>query len=96
MRTLNLNEAAALLGMHKETLRAYAAASIIPGCKPGRAWRFIEDDLLNYMRSQYKTEAKRIPGSTDKWRYSKEVTPGGWTFPTRVEEYEKALGLRQN
>ena len=52
MTTLNLKEAAALLKIHPVTLQDKARADEIPGAKIGRAWVFIEIDLLEYIRSK--------------------------------------------
>jgi excisionase family DNA binding protein len=98
MRTMNLQEAAVFLGIHKETVRHYAAANIIPGCKPGRSWRFIEEDLAEYMRSLYCNDALQgvKERSKKQWHSSKETTLGGYTSTTKVSGYEKALGLATN
>ena len=45
MKTLSLQEAAAFLHVHPETLREAARAGRIPGAKVGRAWVFLENDL---------------------------------------------------
>lgn len=58
MRTLDLNEAAAFLHLHPHTLEAKARAGEIPGAKPGKRWVFIDDDLANWLRAQYRTESQ--------------------------------------
>lgn len=49
MKTLRLDEAANMLGMHKETLRLKAQAGDIRGIKPltmgQRSWVFLESDI---------------------------------------------------
>ncbi len=40
MRTLNLQQAAALLMIHPVTLQAKARRGEIPGARPGRRWVF--------------------------------------------------------
>lgn len=52
MKTFNITEAAEFLGAHKETVRRLAAKGQLPGVKIGRSWRFIENDLVIYMRSK--------------------------------------------
>lgn len=54
MKTLNLEEAAAFLHMHPYTLMQKVNAGEIPGAKPGKRWVFIEDDLADYLRCQYR------------------------------------------
>lgn len=56
MRTLDLNEAAEFLRLHPHTLEAKARAGEIPGAKPGKRWVFIDDDLADWLRAQYRTE----------------------------------------
>ena len=53
MRTLDLQEAAEFLRVHPETLRQLARTGKVPGAKVGRAWVFLEDDLVQYLRSLY-------------------------------------------
>jgi len=43
---LTIAEAATTLRLHPVTLRALAAAGKVPAFKLGRAWRFVEFDLL--------------------------------------------------
>ena len=54
MKSLDLVQAAELLGVHPNTLRERARTGVISGVKIGRAWRFLEDDLVLFMRSLYK------------------------------------------
>jgi excisionase family DNA binding protein len=58
MRTLDLKEAAGLLKMHWQTLRSKAVSGEIPGAKPGKQWVFIEEDLVEYVRSQYSVTGR--------------------------------------
>jgi excisionase family DNA binding protein len=53
MKTLDLNEAAAFLHVHPVTLKEKARAGEIPGAKPGKCWVFLDDDLADWLRSQY-------------------------------------------
>jgi hypothetical protein len=53
MRTLNLQEAAALLHMNPEHLRRKAVSGEIPGAKPGKCWVFLDEDLAEYLRGLY-------------------------------------------
>src|SRR5665213_1366419 len=48
---LTLAEAATNLRLHRVTLRALAAAGEVPAFKIGRAWRFVEIDLLAWARA---------------------------------------------
>ena len=53
MKTLNAQEAAHLLKLRVVTLYERAKAGKIPGVKVGRAWVFVEADLIQYLRAQY-------------------------------------------
>ncbi|WP_426994491.1 helix-turn-helix domain-containing protein [Methylomonas sp. CM2] len=53
MKTLDLHTAADLLHMHPSTVLAKARAGDIPAAKPGKAWVFIDDDLIAYLRGLY-------------------------------------------
>src|SRR3990167_5889439 len=54
MNTLTLPQAAELLKIHPVTLQDKARAGEIPGAKIGKCWVFVEFDLIEYIRSQYK------------------------------------------
>ena len=89
--------AANFLGIHKETARDLAARGELPGAKVGRAWRFLEEDLVTYLRSLYSNHASQggIDHRSKKIWHSINVTGfGGLTSPTKAREYEKALKLQ--
>jgi excisionase family DNA binding protein len=50
---LTLQDAAELLHLHPVTLRAAAAGGRVPAFKIGRAWRFVDVDLLAWARANY-------------------------------------------
>ena len=52
MRTLNLIETAEFLKINGKTAQEMAAKGDLPGCKIGRSWVFLEDDLVTYLREQ--------------------------------------------
>ena len=51
--TLDLNGAATLLKIHPQTLLQKLRSGEIPAAKPGKCWVFIEEDLFEWLRSQY-------------------------------------------
>ena len=51
---LTLSEAAKTLRLHPVTLRTMAAAGELPAFKIGRAWRFVEIDLIAWARANYR------------------------------------------
>ena len=96
IRTLSLPEAAAFLGIHKETARRLAACHEMPAAKIGRSWRFLEEDLVTYLRSHYSNDASQsvVPNrSKTIWHSTEEIKFTGLTSTTMVREYNEALGL---
>lgn len=99
MKTLNLHEAAALLRMHAESLRQKTRQGLIPGAKIGKRWVFLEEDLIQYLRSQYPSQ--RQTGRATSTEPKACLAPVGRKtisnqydsqFATDVE-YAKLLGL---
>lgn len=93
MRTFNLIEAAEYMKVHPETLRG---KKDIPRARIGRAFVFIEDDLLAYMRAQYSPQAQGEQKGTpcSNLRNEKAARTGG--SPGRLPmdtEYASLLGL---
>src|SRR5437762_3287416 len=97
MKTITLQDAAILLKMTPEGLRRKAIAGKIPAIKPGKCWVFIENDLVEYMRSLYSNAAESSQGviksvRRKKWRSTKEEISGGYTLTTKEIAYRKAVG----
>ena len=82
-RTLSLKEAAEYLHVHEETLRNMALAGKVRGVKPGRAWVFLQIDLVEYLRGR----------QGERWDSSAEVGSGGLTSASADAEYGALLGL---
>jgi excisionase family DNA binding protein len=59
---LDVKNAADFLNLSTETIRILARANKIPAAKIGRQWRFSEDDLIKFIRSQYVTTRTESPG----------------------------------
>lgn len=57
MKTLNLEQAAAFLHMHPATVMQKVHAGLIPAAKPGKRWVFVDDDLVDTLRGQYRAPA---------------------------------------
>lgn len=99
IRTLSLLEAATFLGVHKETARQLAASHKLPGAKVGRSWRFLEVDLVAYLRSLYANNASQgVVNHRSKtiWHSTNVTKSIGLTSATKVREYNEALGLAIN
>ena len=79
MHTLDLKQAADFLKMHPVTLQGKAKTGEIPGAKPGKSWVFIDEDLANYIRSQYTKQGKRIALQNGETKCSLNETKSGIT-----------------
>lgn len=51
-RTITADEAALLLHIHPQTLKTRARTGLIPGCKVGKVWVFVESLLIEYLVAQ--------------------------------------------
>lgn len=83
MQTFDLKEAAAFLKMHPEEVRRRAKLGKVPGAKTGKSWIFLEDDLVEYVRSLYATTWQALQVTPRKEQQSchlsNAVTRGGST-----------------
>ena len=59
-RVLTLSKAAKFLQAHPDWVRKEAKAGRLPGRKMGRLWKFIEEDLVVWLRSGY-SEPRQAP-----------------------------------
>lgn len=96
MAILNLKAAALLLHIHPQTLRARAASGLIPGAKIGRAWVFVEVDIIAYVRAQYDLRVPKGDHTGDNVCHFSSVTihpTGGSKSLTKDDQYSVLLGL---
>jgi len=97
METLELKEAARFLRCHPEELRRRAKAGAVPGAKVGRAWVFLKDDLVAYLRSLYPQSRQALQVTLRKemeCHFANAVESGGSTFvPPMGSEYAELLKL---
>lgn len=97
--TTDLEGAAAILQAHPETVRSQAAAGIIPGRKVGRAWVFIVQDLLDFIRQGYSGPALGQRGPQEEphqWNSNREEKTASITAVSRPQvgaEYLKVVEL---
>ena len=101
-RTLDAIAAAKLLLIHPQTLMSRARAGLIPGCRVGRAWVFVESLLIEYLVAQSQTRVS-VAGTQEKpeCRFTEEKTPltgGSNCRPSaaKLALYRSALGLPKN
>jgi len=97
MDTLTLPQAAELLKIHPVTLLNKANAGEVPGAKIGKCWVFIEIDLLEYIRSQYRLRALQGEHERNITCHSSNARTrqigGSKSRPAVDRLYSEALGL---
>ena len=70
-RTLNVEEVCSLLKIHCSTLYQKIASGEIPAARIGRSWVFVEEDVIGYVRKQYKKESTpAAPQPAQQHRFS--------------------------
>ena len=99
-KTYDIKGAAEFLKMSVQAACAEARKGNIKGAKIGRRWVFIEEDLVDCVRSRYKKPAelttRLLNGSSKACHSTKEKTSGGSDFLTVDREYAEAVGLPTN
>lgn len=58
MKTLDIDECAEFLKINRNTASDLAAAGVLPGAKIGRAWVFLLDDLVEFLRSKVRQQQR--------------------------------------
>lgn len=76
--TLDIAEAALLLRAEDSTVMAYARSGELPGARIGKAWVFLREDVLSFLR-------QKIASETDERRRKQSVPPAAFavTAPRR-------------
>jgi len=98
MNTLTLTEAAELLKIHPQTLRNKVIDGEICGAKIGRAWVFLEEDLVSTIRTRYVDTgwSSKNHGDTTCYTDDKIAKYGGVDLVRRKEnKYEELLKLQK-
>jgi hypothetical protein len=90
MKTLGAVEAAAFLNIDIDTLRQRTKQGKIPGGKVGRAYVYVEDDLLQFVRSRYKRPADS-EGTRWGCTNDKALPTTGFGSATAGQKLDKAL-----
>lgn len=77
MKTYDVNEAADFLKVDRSTAMNLAVDGTLPGAKVGRAWVFIEDELVNYLRdvTRKQTQERRAQAEALKTLLSSAPEP---------------------
>ncbi|MDE1007547.1 MAG: helix-turn-helix domain-containing protein [Paraburkholderia fungorum] len=64
MRTFDLIECAEFLKVDRNTAMKLAGTGELPGAKIGRAWVFLEDDVVNFLRKKTQEQSlARLQGA---------------------------------
>ena len=74
MQTLNLTEAAAVLKVHENRVMEWASTGIIPAAKLGRAWVFIDEDLIAFVKKQIKEQTSTRAVPRDRYRAGSRIS----------------------
>jgi hypothetical protein len=81
--------------MHPEEVRRRAKRGLLPGAKPGKAWIFLEDDLVAYVRARYACSRQALQVTERKEQASCHSTNaavrGGLISPHQKESALDAL-----
>jgi excisionase family DNA binding protein len=96
MKTLDLLEAAQLLKLHPQTVLQRARSGGIPAAKPGKCWLFIENDLIEWLRSQYHSPQQDVGqgGKNVCSLKDKTANTGGIALPRQTaQQYANLLKL---
>lgn len=98
MGAMTLAEAADWLGLHMETVRDMAAAGELPAARLGRdrrgTWRFLEEDLAEWLRSKYVRKESQTPSVEGACQSTSGAASGGSGSPPRPESgYASLLDL---
>lgn len=97
-RTYDLHEAAAFLRMSPAVLRQKARQRLIKAAKPGKAWVFLERDLVAFLDRLYASPRQApLSGSNQEigaCLSTDAAVSGGLGSQRRtVDEYRSLLGL---
>jgi len=65
VRTLDIDECAEFLKVDRSTALRLAGGGELPGAKIGRAWVFLLDDLVEYLRTQVRSQARQRQAEAD-------------------------------
>lgn len=58
MKTLNLRECAEFLKIERSRALNLAGSGVLPGAKIGRSWVFLEEDLVDYLRTEVRKQMR--------------------------------------
>ena len=92
METVGINEATKILQCHRQTVLKYVQVGQLQGRKVGRAWVFVVDDLVNFIRGGNNGPCLPVPcGKETSWHYTNEKKHTGLVSQRQTEKELDAL-----
>jgi predicted DNA-binding transcriptional regulator AlpA len=100
IKILNSEQAAELFGFHRERFLGMVKRLGIPGKKIGRCWRFVDIDLLEWIRSSYAgaesaSNERRKTGCRKSTNALTANCGGRKSNDQTAAEYDNLLGLNR-
>ncbi len=96
MKTYDISEAAEFLKVDRSTVLNLAGRGDLPGAKIGRAWVFLEDELVDYLRAKTREQTRHRQAESrveeDLHSSARRQDPG--LSPLRVRR--RTPGMRPN
>ena len=91
MNTVNLEQAAALLGAHPETVRLKAKAGALPGRKVGKRWMFSTVALQRYLAGEW---IPRVVQGDPQEKFESCRSIDAVTVPTGITASPRLVAVR--
>jgi excisionase family DNA binding protein len=91
VKTFDIHEAADFLKVDRATALELAGSGELPGAKVGRAWVFLESDLVDYLRDRVRrqTGERREEASLRQRKAKEPLTYAALPFRRRKRELPK-------
>lgn len=90
MKTLDIDECAEFLKINRTTASELAASGELPGAKIGRAWVFIEEDLVEYLRGKVRQQQRERQTDTDLSEKSRIKTINALTTLPTIKQSKRS------
>jgi excisionase family DNA binding protein len=87
MKTLDIMECAELLKIERTHALTLAGNGTLPGAKIGRAWVFLEEDLVEYLRTEVRKQMRERQAAAaveQDLKASAERNPSMVALPTKA------------
>jgi excisionase family DNA binding protein len=94
-KTLNIQECAELLKIHPDTVQVRAATGELPGAKVGRAWVFLEEDVIAYLRAKIDGQVAKRHQNSPINRLVRQQAEDANSAPSAVAPTERKWSKRR-